>query len=122
LTYIAAILTVACFAAVLRFSGITQVAAGAAEHGRHAVRSMRTLGMSDSDKEAIARQASLHLMMDFLSIVVRAVAATAASLLALIAFDVTGLAGWAVVTHMLASWQGIILSSVITMLVYIVSR
>lgn len=120
MTYIAALLVASCFVIALTLLGLAPIAAKVIETAGSAVKSMRDPALNDLAKEKAARNASRTLMGSFLSMTGRTAIAFVASLLPLAIFDATGLARWSAVTHVLATWQGILLATGVTVLVYLV--
>ena len=120
--YFAAFLTVTIFVIALWMFGIISVAIKAVEVSRESARTIRDPALSDEDKERTLQRASLTLLGSFLSITARAAAAIGASLLPMLAFDVAGLAPFWNVADFLATWEAIILISVMLTLVFLVRR
>jgi sterol desaturase/sphingolipid hydroxylase (fatty acid hydroxylase superfamily) len=116
--YAAAFLAVLFFVLALELSGVLQVGARAIQTSRSAAASMRNPTLSDEDKERRMQQASLTLVRSFVSIGARSLAAVAAALLPLLAFEVTGLARFTDVTGWLATWEAIVLTTVIVTVAY----
>jgi hypothetical protein len=113
LIYVAAILATACFGFALRLLGVVAVAGEVITTARAAGSCIRDPQLSDIEKEKTVQKASLSLMAGFLSIAGRGVAALAASILLLVVLQVSGLVRVAAVTQWLATWQGVLLTSVV---------
>lgn len=111
--YLAALVATACFVAALRLMDILPIAAGAVETTRAAAQALKDAGIGDADKERLLQKASLKLMGTFVSIAARAALAVAVSLLPLLAFQAAGLVHLTAVAHLLATWQGIALTSAV---------
>ena len=118
MVYLAAFLAVLFFVLTLELLSIVQVGARAIKTSRSAAESMRDPTLSDEDKERRTREASLTLVRCFVSIGARSLAAVGAALLPLLAFEVTGLARWTAVTGWLATWEAIVLTTVIMTVAY----
>ena len=86
------------------------------------MQSMNSVSASDLEKEQIARLAALNLMGAFFSILARAFAAIVVSLLPLLVMGAAGIVRVSAVASLLATWQGILLSSTIMVLAYLVRR
>ena len=117
-----ALVPVACLVIAFRVFGVLEASARAIETGRVAIKTIRDPEMTDIDKERTVQKALLSMMVGFLSIVGRAAGTIAVSLLPLLVFEVTGIARFSVVTHFLATWQGIVWTSVIMTSAYLVRR
>jgi len=113
MNYLAVILISLCFMIALRFLGIISTAAGVIENARAAFRLVGDREVSDADKERLLQKASVSMMGSFISMTLRSIAAITASLLPLFVFDLTGLARFSTVTHLLATWQGVVLTGVV---------
>ena len=116
--YLAAFLAVLFFVLTLELLAVVQVSAQAIQTSRSAVETMRDLTLSDEDKEGRMQQASLTLVRSFVSIGARSLAAVGAALLPLLAFEVTGLARFTAVTGWLATWEAILLTTVLVTVAY----
>lgn len=120
--YLAAFLTITVFIVALWLFRIVPAAAKAVEVSRVSARIMRDPALGDEEKERAVQKASLTLLWSFLSITARGAAAVGASLLPMLAFDVAGLARFGDVANFLATWETIVVASVLVTLVYLVGR
>lgn len=120
LTYLAAVAAAAVFGFFIRFLRIVPVAREVVAVSRGAVACMRDPAISDLEKERAMQRASISLMRGFLSILGRSAAAVAAAALLLLALDAIRLARLSAVTDLLATWQGIVLTTVAMILVWYV--
>lgn len=120
--YLGSALAIAFFAAGLAVFGVVPTASGAVETSRQAVRTLRDSTLSDLEKEREVQRASLSLLGGFASIVIRGGAAFAAAILPLVALQLLGLVRISEVTRWLATWEGIVFTSVVMVLAYLVSR
>ena len=120
--YLAAFLTVTIFVIALWMFGIIAVAAKAVEVSRASAKTIRDPALSDEDKERRLQRASLALLGGFCSISARAAAAVGVSLVPMLAFDLAGLATFWNVADFLATWEAIIVISVVLTLVFLVRR
>jgi len=117
-TYVAAVLAAACFGLALRWLGVVAVARRVVATSREAAECIRDPALSDLEKEKMVQGASLSLMRGFLSILARGVGAFGLAALLLLALDAVGAARAADVTHWLATWQGIVVTSVVMLGAY----
>lgn len=120
--YLAAFLTVTVFVVALWRLGIVPEATEAIAVSRNSAKSIRDPALSDEDKERLVRRASLTLLRGFLAITWRGAAAVGISLLPMLAFDVAGLADFRAVADFLATWEAIVVASVVITLVYWVGK
>jgi hypothetical protein len=102
MTFLAGFLAVVAFAAVLDRSGIVDAAAKAIRTSQDATQTLRDPSRSDDQKERAMREASLSLIVSFLSIFLRGAAGVGASLLVVVLFHASGLAPFADVTGWLS--------------------
>jgi len=116
--YLAAFLTVTVFVVALWWFGIVPAAAKAVAVSRDSATIIRDPALSDEDKERALQSASLTLLRGFLSITWRGAAAVGVSLLPMVVFDVVGLADFGAVADFLATWEAIVVASVVITLVY----
>jgi hypothetical protein len=116
-TYVVVVVMMVCFAVALRLSGIVPLASGVIASSRSAARVMRHDALSDMEKERAIRRHALGLLGTCWSITSRGVIAVLASLVPLLAFDRSGLAQASSVTHVLGTWQGVVLGSVVMALI-----
>jgi len=120
--YLATFLTIATFVVALWLFGIVPAAAKALEVSRAAAKAIRDSTLSEEEKERTLQKSSLVLLRSFLSITARGAAALGVSLVPMLAFDLTGLAGFWVVADFAATWEVIIVASVLITLVYLVGK
>jgi hypothetical protein len=109
--YLAVVFAALIFAIALRVLDIPSIAARVIDTGRGAALTMSDGTIADADKERLLQQASLTMMAAFASITLRGVLAVAASLLPLLALQAAGFAPLGTVVHVLATWQGIAVTS-----------
>ena len=121
MTYVAAILATACFGVALGLLGVVTAARKVIATSRGAAAGIRDPALSDLEKEKMAQKASLSLMGGFLSILVRGTGAFAISLLPLFAFQAFGGIRVSAVAHLLSTWQGILLTSVVMISAYLLA-
>jgi len=113
LTYVAAILATACFGIALRWLGVVAAAGRAVATSREAAESMRDPALSDLEKEHRVQKASLSLMRSFVSIVARGTGAFLLAIVPVLALQLSGIVQASAVSHLLVTWQGILLTCVV---------
>jgi len=110
--YVSALLAIVLFAVGLWATRLLPAASKAIEISRGAIATMRDPGLSDDEKERATQRASLALMRNFLSIVLRVGVAVLASLIPLFLFDWSGPAPIGQTVAWLESWEAIGLATV----------
>jgi hypothetical protein len=116
----AAVLAASVFMVALRAMAIPLAAARVVTVGREAARILADHGLGDDEKERLIRGASLALARSFGSIAARTGIALAAALLPLVALQVAGVVDVASVAAALATWPGVLLTSVAMTGLYLV--
>ena len=119
MTYIAASLAAAFLVVAFQKLQVLTVAAQAIKTSRDALDCLRSSSLTDSDKERMLQKASLSLMLGFFSIILRGVGAVAFSALPVLGFGAAGLVEVSAVTGLLMTWQGIMLTSAVMLLMYL---
>ncbi len=120
MTYLAAIVTMACFGLALRVSGVVPAAARAVATSRSAAKLMRDSTLNESEKERAARRYGLLLLGTGLSISARTTAALLVSVVPLLAFQTGGVVRASAVTAVFSTWQGVVLGSAVMGLMFCV--
>jgi hypothetical protein len=114
-----AVASIAFFAAALWFSGVVRVAAGVLATTHRAVAVMRDGSLDDMAREQAIRRASMKLMADLASILVRGAFSLAASLLPIWLGEATALADADAVFAFLARWDVILVASGVMVVGYL---
>jgi hypothetical protein len=107
-TYVAAALSIAVFLVCFWLFRVVPAAARIVASAKGAFAALRDPALPDDVKEAAAQRASIALLRELLSLLLRGAAAVVASLAPLFAFDALGLAPRGEVFALLASWQAIL--------------
>ena len=122
MTYVAAALSIALFLLCFWLFGVVPAAAGIVANATSAFAAIRNPELSDEAKEDAAQRASLALLGGLLSLLLRGAAAVVVSLGPLFAFDALGLASRSEIFAALASWQAILATTAVMVLVFVLNR
>jgi hypothetical protein len=107
-----------CFGVALERGGAISIARTSVETSRAAGRAIRDRAASDAEKESAVRDASIALLGNFVTLVVRTALAVAVSAVPLLVIQFLGLARLSEVTSWLGTPTGLIVGSVAMILVY----
>lgn len=111
--YAVGLLSVFSFLVALERFGAARVAARVLETSRAGASSIRDHSLTDSEKEHALREASVALIGDLASIGARSLGAVGVSMLPMLGADLVGLAEFSGVTSWLATWEAIVLITVL---------
>jgi hypothetical protein len=121
--YLSAALVVVSFLFFFEKLGVARAAGRAIETSRAASPIMRDPEMSDDEKEAAMRKASVSLLADFGSILLRGAATLALSAVPALVLGFLGLASFEDTMLWLASWPAIIgITVAVSLFYYVRSR
>lgn len=109
---VAAVIAASCFMIALRAMAVTSVTTHIVATGREAARVIADKRLQDDEKERFLRSSSIRMMRAFASISWRTAVAFAAAVVPLLVLQAAGVAQMANVAHALATWQGILLTTV----------
>jgi hypothetical protein len=121
-TYVTTVAAIALFTAGLWVFGVVAVAMRIVAISRSAAEVMRNREVDDDFKEREIQRASLALLRDFFSILVRSVGVLALSLLPLLAFHFAGLVPLGTSLDALASWDAIVIATAVMCVAFFLRR
>lgn len=114
-----AVVSLGIFAVALAVSGVVGAAGGVLGTTNQTVAIMRDPGLDDHAREKAIQRASLKLLADFGSILLRGLASIAASLVPVWLMDAAGLAPAHAVFGFLARWDVMLIATVVMVLGYV---
>jgi hypothetical protein len=112
-TYVTTVAAIALFTAGLWVFGVVAVANRIVAASRAAAAIIRNREVDDDFKEREIQRASLTMLRDFVSILVRSIGVIAVSLLPLFVFDLVGLVPLGESLYALVSWEAIVIAIVV---------
>jgi len=121
-TYVAVALSIALFLVCFWAFRVVRAATGIVASARSAFAVIRDPELPDDAKEIAAQRASLSLLGGLVSILLRAAAAVAVSLVPPFAFAALGLASLDETFALLASWEAIAVTTAAMVVVFVLSR
>jgi hypothetical protein len=121
-THVATIVAVVLFTIGLWAFGVIAVANRIVATSRHATTIIRDPTIGDDVKERETQRSSLALLRDFVSIFVRGLGVLALSLSPIVVFDLAGLLSWQEGLDALASWEAILIATVVMVAAWAAQR
>ena len=120
--YVAIVSAIGLFIAGLWLFRVVPVAYRIVAVSREAARIIGSSDLDDTYKEREIQRSSVALLRDFLSILIRSVAAIGLSLLPLWALDISGHVTLGESMAALASWQSIVIATIAMTAAFILKR
>jgi len=118
--YLAALLASISFAAALKVMRVVPMTARVVAVLRDALSQMQDRGLDDLEKERMLQRTSIHLMGTFAAMAARTAAVVAAGILPLVVFDMAGVVRVSEVARVFATWQALMVGTVVMTLMYLV--